>query len=188
MRPEYNLEDVLAARRVSSGAARAAPASRIIECDPSLVALAGECGARIAERIHTADHVISAAGEKQSLAAAADAVEMESFEVVKEAVAFGARSVVIRAISDTAGEELPLDMNLVLTDDGQISTSRIVGQLARRPWALAGLLRLGARSKRAAESLARFLDAYVLALAQRTSQVQAQNSTGEQVWTAPLGR
>ena len=188
LRPEYRLADVLAARRVYSGAAQGPRESRVIECDPSLVALAGECGARIAGRFHTADRVISAASEKQRLGAEADAVDMESFEVLKESMAYGARSVVIRAISDTAQEDLPLDMDRILTGDGRVSRSRVLGQLARRPWALPGLLRLGARSKRAAEGLASFLDAYVTALARQTNQMSTRSSTGDQAWNASLGR
>lgn len=186
LRPEYKLADVLAARAVSSGGAPRARELRVIDCDPSLVALAGECGARIAAGIHTADRVISTAAEKQVLAAAADAVEMESFEVVKESVAYGVRSVVIRAISDTAEEDLPLDMDRILTADGCVSTARVLGQLLRRPGALPGLLRLGSRSKRAAEALAQFLDAYVTALARQTSPVTARSSAGEHGWNAVL--
>ncbi len=183
LRTEYKLADLLVARTVSSGVAQE---SRVIDCDPSLVALAGAHGARIAGRLHTADRVISTAAEKQNLAAAADAVDMESFEVVKESLAYGVRSVVIRAISDTAEEDLPLDMDRVLTGDGRVSRSRVLGQLVRRPWALPGLLRLGSRSKRAAEALAHFLDAYVIALARQTSPMPARNSTGEHPWSAVL--
>lgn len=188
LRPEYQLADVLAARTVSSGGTQGPRESRVIDCDPALVALAGECGARIAARVHTADRVISTAGEKQRLGAAADAVEMESFEIVKESMAYGARPVVIRAISDTAQENLPLEMDRVLTADGRVSRSRVLGQLARRPWALPGLLRLGARSKRAAEALASFLDAYVTAMARQTNQMSTRRFTGDQVWNASLGR
>lgn len=188
LRPEYRLADVLAARTVSTGSAQGPRESRVIECDPSLVALAGEHGAQIAGRIHTADRVISTAGEKRRLAAEADAVEMESFEVVKESMEYGVRSVVIRAISDTAEEDLPLEMDRILTGDGRVSRSRVVGQLVRRPWALPGLLRLGARSKRAAEALAHFLDVYVTALARQTNQISTRSSASEQAWKASLGR
>jgi adenosylhomocysteine nucleosidase len=188
LRPEYRLADVLAARTVSSSGAQGSRESRVIECDPSLVALAGEHGARIAGRVHTAGRVISTAGEKQKLGAEADAVEMESFEVVKESMEYGVRSVVIRAISDTVEEDLPLDMDRILTDDGRVSRSRVLGQLARRPWALPGLLRLGARSKRAAEALASFLDSYVTALARQTNQMSTRSSHSEQPWNASLGR
>lgn len=187
LRPEYQLADVLAARAVYSSATPGPRESQVIDCDPSLVALAGECGARIVARVYTADRVISTAGEKLRLGAEADAVEMESFEIVKECMTYGARSVVIRAISDTAQEDLPLDMNRILTGDGRVSRSRVLGQLVRRPWALPGLLRLGARSKRAAEALAAFLDAYVIALARQTNQMSSRSSVSDQPWNASLG-
>ncbi len=188
LRPEYRVADVLAARTVSSGGAQGLRESRVIECDPSLVALAGEHGARIAGRVHTAGRVISTAGEKRMLGAEADAVEMESFEVVKESVEYGVRSVVIRAISDTVHEDLPLEMDRILTGDGRVSRSKVLGQLARRPWALPGLLRLGARSKRAAEALASFLDAYVTAVARQAGQISTRGATSEQPWSPSLGR
>ncbi len=53
---------------------------------------------------------------------------MESFEIVKEAVAWGARCVVIRAISDSAKEELPIDFNLTLSGEKQVSVGK--GSLA----------------------------------------------------------
>ena len=45
----------------------------------------------------------------------------------------GIPGVAIRAISDLADEDLPLDMNEVFTDEGQVSIPRILGQVALHP-------------------------------------------------------
>jgi hypothetical protein len=42
---------------------------------------------------------------------------------------------------------------------------KVVGELLRNPFALPGLLRFGKQSRRAAERLASFLDAYVQQIA-----------------------
>jgi adenosylhomocysteine nucleosidase len=96
-------------------------------------------------------------------------VEMESFELLRAASARGIPAVAVRAISDTVDEDLPLDMNQVFTEAGQVSIPRVLGQVARRPQALPGLVRLGRQSQDAAESLARFLDAYLPVLAAQKS-------------------
>jgi adenosylhomocysteine nucleosidase len=90
---------------------------------------------------------------------------MESFGVLSAAQEKGIPGVAIRVISDTAGEDLPLDMNEVLTDAGQVSLPRVLGQVALHPGSLPGLVRLGQHSKRAADALCEFLDRYVARLA-----------------------
>jgi hypothetical protein len=86
---------------------------------------------------------------------------MESFDLVKEARAWGARPVVVRAISDSAKEDLPIDFGLTLTKKKQISIGKVLLQVLRKPQALPALMRFGNQSRRAAERLARFLDGYV---------------------------
>ena len=81
----------------------------------------------------------------------------------------------IRAVSDGCDEDLPLDMNQAFAPDGQVSVPRVLGQVARHPAVIAGLMRLGKHSKRAAESLGRFLDSYIEAIA-RSSNVSETKS------------
>ncbi len=75
-----------------------------------------------------------------------------------------------------SAEDLPLDMSQVFTDEGQVSIPRVLGQVALRPQSLPGLIRLGKNSRIAAESLARFLDSYVVALASRAAQLETKSS------------
>ena len=89
---------------------------------------------------------------------------MESFDILVEAKAWGARAVAIRAISDSVMDDLPLDFSKTLTKLGEVSVSRVVSAVARQPNRLPSLVRFGRQSRRAATALADFLDRYVNAL------------------------
>ena len=168
LRSEYAIGQVLAAKELRSGTVHEDLNSNLLECSGALVSFAEECGATIVNRFYTSDRAIGSREEKEHLGQFADAVEMESFDVVKEASAFGIPAVAVRAISDLAQEALPLDMNEVFTHKGEVSVPRVLGQVARHPAAVPGLVKLGKQSKAAAESLAHFLDRYVATVAERT--------------------
>jgi len=178
LKRNYGIGEVLAARSVFSEAVPADGASRLLPCSSALVSFAAECGATVVEQFYSADHVISTAQEKQLLSAKADAVEMESFEILREAQGAGIPAVAIRAISDTLDEDLPLDMSEIFTDEGQVSIPRVLGQVALKPQSLPGLVRLGKNSRAAAHSLSHFLDAYVTALANRTAPLETKLTAG----------
>lgn len=178
LRSNYGIAEVLAARSIFSEAVPADGASRLLRCSGALVSFASDCGATVVEQFYSADHVISTALEKQALSADADAVEMESFEILREAHGAGIPAVAIRSISDTLDEDLPLDMSQILTDEGQVSIPRVLGQVALKPQSLPGLIRLGKKSREAAQSLSRFLDSYVAALANRTAPLETKLTAG----------
>ena len=165
LRPEYHLGDVLAARAV-----RAAGRMQVA-ADRELVRLAEQHGARAVDSFYSADHVIGLASEKRELASLADAVEMESGEVLYEAAALGARGVAIRGISDRADQNLPLDFNRVVTSTGEVSIPRVLGEMVRHPLSTPALIRFGNQSRVAAEKLAAFLDRYVEAVASSMSTI-----------------
>ena len=160
LRSEYQLGEILAAKEV-----QAVGWNRVVVSDVRLVRLAEAHGARSVDSFYSADHVISLASEKRELGKLADAVEMESGEVLYEAAAFGARGIAIRGISDTADEDLPLDFNKVMTPAGELSMSRVFGEVVRHPLSTPALMRFGSQSRMAAERLAAFLDRYVEAVA-----------------------
>lgn len=166
LRPEYHLGDVLAARAV-----QAAGRKQVVAADRQLVRLAQEHGALAVDSFYSADHVIGLASEKRELASLADAVEMESREVLYEVAAFGARGVAIRGISDRADQNLPLDFNRVVTSTGEVSIPRVLGEMVRHPSSTAGLIRFANQSRVAAEKLAAFLDRYVEAVASSMSTI-----------------
>jgi hypothetical protein len=86
---------------------------------------------------------------------------MESLYVLAAAAERNIRSVAIRAVSDGADSNLPLDFDRVFSERGTVSIPRVIGQVVRRPRRIAGLLRLANESERAASALAQFLEVYV---------------------------
>jgi nucleoside phosphorylase len=178
LRSDYHVGEVLAARSVFSEAPREDESSRLLQSSEALVSFAAECGAIVVNQFFSADHVVSRADEKKHLGETADAVEMESFEIMRVAQGVGVPAIVIRAISDTVSEDLPLDMKDIFTDQGQVSIPRVLGQVALRPQSLPGLMRLGKNSRAASESLARFLDSYLVALANRAAPLEIKSAAG----------
>jgi adenosylhomocysteine nucleosidase len=139
--------------------------------DSELVNSASDCGAKIVERCLTTSRVVRSAAEKSNLGVEAEVVEMESYEVLSEASAWGTRGIAIRAVSDTVDETLPIDFSKTITDQGEVSYWRVLGEAARHPGAVPGLIRLGRNSRSAAQRLATFLDAYVTVLGSSASAV-----------------
>jgi adenosylhomocysteine nucleosidase len=156
LRAEHTAGEVLVANQVL-----ASKSDRVVHCDPLLVGSAVASGAKGVRAFYTTDRVVLLAVEKNKLGAFADAVEMESGEILYEAAAFGARVVAIRAISDTADEDLPIDFNKVSTEEGNVSIRRIMGKVMVAPRKIPSLIRFGKQSSRAAQSLAEFLERFV---------------------------
>ena len=160
LRPEHRPGTVLVARRVRrlGDGRELLPAAEWTE-------RAVEQGAREAVFM-TAAHVAGTAGEKRQLGETADAIEMESFAVLDAAAARGVPAAAIRAVSDPVEAELPLDFNRVFDAQGRVRGVALAGALARRPAALAGLVRLALETRRAAAILADFLERYTRVAAQ----------------------
>lgn len=135
-----------------------------LKVDRELRGLALKTGAMSANCLFTADRMLVKASQKSVCSSRAQLVDMESFEIVKEAMAWGARSLVVRGISDSAEEDLPIDFSLTLSKKNKISVGKVLLQLLKNPLALAALVRFGKQSQSAAERLAKFLDAYVQVL------------------------
>jgi adenosylhomocysteine nucleosidase len=132
-----------------------------IDADPSLLALAVSCGARRVSTLYSAPSIVVTSEQKRQLSVVGDAVDMESTTILCEGHDRGVPGIAIRAISDPAAIDLPLDLNRVLTARGGVSLFRAIGGVARRPQAVPGLVRLGVDGRRAAVALSAFLDAYV---------------------------
>jgi nucleoside phosphorylase len=156
LRAEHQLGDILAAKEV-----QAIGWKRVVASDAKLIQLAQEHGARAVGSFYSADRVIGSASEKRELGKVADAVEMESGEVLYEAGAFGAKVIAIRGISDAFDEDLPLDFNRVMTPAGEVSIPKVLGEVVRHPLSAPALVRFGKQSRMAAEKLGAFLDRYL---------------------------
>ncbi len=111
------------------------------------------------------------AEEKQGMSLFGDAVDMESFRVLAAAQGRGIPALALRAIADTAEEDLPMDFSEHISDTGQIAVGQVLGKVVFSPQIIPAMIRFGARTKHVAENLANFIDAFVLGL---TSHVLAK--------------
>lgn len=140
---------------------------RTVTADAGLVSEAEKCGAVVMERLLTSSAMVLSGEGKSRLGRMAGAVEMESFAVASEAAARGIPVLAIRAISDGADEDLPMNFGELLDEQGNVSKAKAARALARAPQKLRAVMRLGRQSKTAASNLARFLERYVTALTMR---------------------
>lgn len=160
LRREFRVGQVLAARDVME-----LESSRISGVDETLLHSAEACGAVIVDRLLTTSAMIASAEDKKRLGRMAAAVEMESFVVLTEAAAHTIPAIAIRAISDGADEDLPMNFDNVLDENGNVIAAKIAGAVMRAPHKLPALMKLGRRSRGAAVKLAELLDHYVSTLA-----------------------
>jgi len=102
--------------------------------------------------------LITAAQKAQALAdTGARAVEMES-EIIRHACrAAGIPSATLRAISDLAGEDLPLDFNQLTRPDQSLDPVKLSLAILKSPGSVPGLLCLRQNTRLAAEALAETL-------------------------------
>jgi adenosylhomocysteine nucleosidase len=87
----------------------------------------------------------------------ADAVEMESQFIQNICQERGIPCATLRAISDVAGEDLPLDFNRLANPDLSLNYGRLALALAKSPGKIPALMRLQKNSRFAAEQLAAVL-------------------------------
>jgi adenosylhomocysteine nucleosidase len=169
LHPHFQLSDIVVAKLLKANSVHADLGRDWLETDKQLVELAVKHGAKSVGAFYTADKVLTTAEQKSLLATKADVVEMESFNVVKEGYAWGARGVAIRAISDRADEDLPIDFNRTISSENRVSIPRILAEVAKNPGTIGPLIRFGKQSRGAAEVLARFLETYVTELVELVS-------------------
>ena len=106
----------------------------------------------------TVDRVVQSASHKRELwGRGAQAVDMEASSVAAVAQQHGLPFFCIRAISDLAAEDMPVDFDRALRSDGSLSPWSVCGQALRRPRRWSRLMRLGRNSVAAARSLGAFL-------------------------------
>jgi len=113
------------------------------------------------ETLLTSSRIIVTHEEKARLGMFADAVDMESGQIVaaflQEQIPVG----VIRAISDGSEDDLPVDFEKCLTSSGRVKPIPLLKELARKPAKVPELIRFGRQSRAAAEKLAAFLDGFI---------------------------
>jgi adenosylhomocysteine nucleosidase len=118
------------------------------------------CGSRFARgEISSSDRVVVTAAEKKALRekTGAIAAEMEAAAVKKIAGDWQVPFYCVRAVSDTADEDMPLDFNLYRDSAGRFSLPRIALAAVSRPFTrIPALKRLEANCNVASESLGAF--------------------------------
>ena len=113
----------------------------------------------VRDRIHSSDRVAVTTSEKSRLReqTGAAAVDMESGVLSRKAAEWGVAFYAIRAVSDRAEEDMPLDFNTYRDSAGRFSRARIALAALSRPFtAIPALLRLDRNCRLAAESLGDF--------------------------------
>ena len=160
LRDGLRIGDVVAARRAVARGSGAQIAS-----SAALVAAAAACGARTVDVCLTSNELAVTAEQKRKLAVDGDIVEMESFHVLRAAAAAKVPAVVVRAISDIVDEDLPMNFDLLMDSEGELSVRKLLGSLARDPAKIPAMARFGRKSRGAAQALAGFLDRYLAEIA-----------------------
>jgi adenosylhomocysteine nucleosidase len=142
--------------------------SAVYQCDAALLAMAREAvgPARIAwsqGTVVTVANVVWRAAEKQALGKASGgiAVDMESAAIARAAASRNIPFLLVRAVSDSVVDDLPMDFNLWFTTWGRL---RGLAQVLRHPSIVRSLLRMKRRVEQGSHALARFFRAFLVVL------------------------
>jgi adenosylhomocysteine nucleosidase len=110
-------------------------------------------------KMFCADRIAVTAREKKQLReqTGADAAEMESAAVQAVCRERGIACATVRVISDTAGEDLPLDFNQFLTPEKKLEMSKLMMAVASKPWKMGAMMELQKNTKLAAQRLGEVL-------------------------------
>lgn len=151
------VSDLVVARRVRDGRAEApAPDARLL----SRARLAGDPAVVL---LLTVDRPVTDPGRKAALAAALAgeepvAADMESSGWARAAAAAGVPYAIVRAISDTASEELPEYLSRCVGVNGGVRRGAVVLRALARPSSIPTLLLMRRRLAHGADKLAAFLE------------------------------
>lgn len=136
--------------------------------DPVLMAIAREAVGRARAAwsqgaVVTVENVVWRAVEKHALGkvSGAIAVDMESATIALAAATVGVPFLLVRAVSDRADEDLPMDFNLWCTPWGRV---RGITQLLTRPRILRSLLQMKRHVEQGSQILGRFFRAFLVML------------------------
>ena len=139
-----------------------------LRTDPALLVMARETAgvARTAwsqGSLVTVNNIMWRATEKQALGreSGAIAVDMESAAIAQAAGERGVPFLLVRAVSDRAEEDLPMDFNLWFTPWGRVHGAV---QILLHPSILRSLLRMKRHVEQGSQNLARFFKAFFVVL------------------------
>lgn len=168
LKHEHRPGEILVAR-----AACPETAGEVLESDERLFGAAVESGAKGVDLFVSTEHVVRTAKRKSEFHPNADAVDMESFTIMKEMASLSVPCVALRSVADPAGMDVPCDFDRALDASGRIRMMQVIGQVACNPRQAWPLLRFGTQSSRAASALARYLDGYIANLARHEERLES---------------
>jgi nucleoside phosphorylase len=136
-----------------------------LDTDRRGIRAALDAGARLGAAI-TVDRMIATPADRSTLRALARdsdptrplVVDMESYEAVAEAAARGLAAMVVRAVSDAVGEELPAFLEQCRRPDGDLDRRRAIFGALTHPASIPMLFELRRRVRRGADGLADLLE------------------------------
>ena len=104
----------------------------------------------------SAPRIATTVAEKKQLRAetGADVVEMESGAILAVCRENRIPCAMVRAISDTAHENLPLDFNVLSKPDMSLDYGKLAWAIAKAPWKIGALIQLHKKTSVAAQHLA----------------------------------
>jgi nucleoside phosphorylase len=159
LKKEHRIGTVLVARTIMTETN-----ATKIQSDPGLVDASAQCGATVVDCFYTSGSVVNSRSEKRHLSEIADAVDMESFQVMSEAHRARVPAVALRAVSDSVDSNLPIDFNRVLDGRGQLIRTAMLRELLKSPSCFVPFVRFARDSVGAARNLSQFLQQYVNSL------------------------
>ncbi len=155
-----------------------ADGSRFVQAPDEAERTARLTGARLGTVVSASALALSSTEKRrvrETLAPVEDAcvVDLETGEFVAAAERAGVEWAVIRAVSDTASEDLPGFLDACAGPDGEIRRSVVLRHAASHPWVIPSLLRLRGRLERCALSLSEAVVSWVPGVARETLSMAA---------------
>ena len=137
-----------------------------VPSDGTLLDLAVSSGARPVQVSLTSEKIVATVDEKEELSQKGSIVEMETTHILAVATQKQVPCVAVRAISDAADEDLPVDFARILDSHGHLKMSGLLKEVGLSPYRIPLLLQFGRQSRAAGKSLADFLDRYIFRVSQ----------------------
>jgi adenosylhomocysteine nucleosidase len=133
-----------------------APGAVVFETDQEQLGEKLQAAGAKRAKFFCANRVAITVAEKQQLrtTTGADVVEMESESIQSVCRERGIPCATVRVISDSAGEDLPLDFNQLYRPDLSLDFGKLLWTIAKSPGKISGLIKLQKRCRFAAEQLA----------------------------------
>jgi adenosylhomocysteine nucleosidase len=145
-----------------------------VESDAALVDFAVACGARAVDVSLTSHKIVVTADEKQELSAIGSVVDMETSHVLTAAEKLHVPVVAVRAISDAADEDLPVDFGRIVDSRGHLNYGGLFKEVGLHPYRLAPLMKFAGQSRAATGALADFLDRFIAAITAKWNRVPSR--------------